>query len=162
MRKLEDLSTIQRDDFEEITRCLASGIPLVATYHTGIRRSQLRYCQIYKSPSRYQKSKSPSGPQGSESSTSPSESQDSGKRSKYYGHAVVIIGALMEYGAAYVYFVSSWSKLFCARRNKRGKVVRGGIGKIRLSDLTKNLVKVSQPHMTGNISRSIKCHSSEK
>ena len=102
---------------------------MVATYLPGKRRSRLRYCQIYKSPplSRFKQ-----------------------KRANENGHAVVLIGAGMKGGCQFFYFLNSWGKKFCARRNVSGEIVTGGIGKIRATDLTKNVIRLSHPDEEGN------------
>uniref|UniRef100_A0A0D9XHD3 Peptidase C1A papain C-terminal domain-containing protein n=1 Tax=Leersia perrieri TaxID=77586 RepID=A0A0D9XHD3_9ORYZ len=123
-----DVSTIPRDDFERICHNLAEGIPLIATYIAGERRSHLRYCQIYKAPPQF-------GPDG--------------KRLEQLGHAVVLIGAGMKRGRRFFYFMSSWGEKFCPRKNKQGEIVTSGIGKLRETDLTKNVVRLSLPSETG-------------
>lgn len=45
--------------------------------------------------------------------------------------------------------MNSWGKKFCARKNKKGEIVTGGIGKLKMEDLTKNLIKLSAPNETG-------------
>jgi hypothetical protein len=127
--QLEDLSTIPRDDFSSIMDCMAEGVPFIGTYLVGKRRSKLKYCQIYKSPpiSRFRE-----------------------KRAKMRGHAVVLIGGGMDKGKKHFYCVNSWDKVFCPRKNTEGEIMKGGIGKIRACDLTKNVIKLSQPERTGN------------
>uniref|UniRef100_A0ACD5W4B9 Uncharacterized protein n=1 Tax=Avena sativa TaxID=4498 RepID=A0ACD5W4B9_AVESA len=125
--QLEDLSTIPRDDFSSIIDCLAEGVPFVATYLAGKRRSKLKYCQIYKSPPR---------------------SRYAQKKVKRTGHAVLLIGGGMDMGRKFFFCVNSWNTKFCPRRNSRGEIIKGGIGKIRASDLTKNVIKLSRPEKT--------------
>jgi hypothetical protein len=127
--RLEDISTIPRDDFSSIMDCLAEGIPFVATYLAGKRRNKLKYCQIYKSPPR---------------------SRYTQKRAERKGHAVVLIGGGMKEGRKFFYGVSSWNTAFCPRRNTKGEIIKGGIGKLQACDLTKNVIKISQPEKTGN------------
>jgi hypothetical protein len=57
----------------------------------------------------------------------------------------------MEKGKRDYYFLSSCNKRFCPRRNKNGVIIRGGIGKIRVEDLTKNVIKLSPPNESGNL-----------
>ncbi|CAL4989442.1 unnamed protein product [Urochloa decumbens] len=123
-----DVSSIPRDAFENICHAMAEGIPLVATYLVGKARGRVPYCKSYKSPSLR---------------------RIRDKKGKEIGHAVVLIGAGMQKGKLYFYFLNSWTKRFCARRNKKGEIIRGGIGKIRESDLTKNVIKLSPPHEAG-------------
>ncbi|KAL6592046.1 hypothetical protein ACP70R_049632 [Stipagrostis hirtigluma subsp. patula] len=117
-----DVSTIPRNSFEKICQSLAEGVPFVATYLAGKRRNRMRYCQIYKSPS---------------------EKRIEDKKAPRLGHAVVLIGAGMKKGKRYFYFLSSWGNKFCPRKNKKGETVKGGIGKLRVKDLTKNVVSLS-------------------
>ncbi|CAL4985758.1 unnamed protein product [Urochloa decumbens] len=123
-----DVSSIPRDAFENICHAMAEGIPLVATYLVGKAQGRVPYCKSYKSPSLR---------------------RNRDKKGKEIGHAVVLIGAGMQKGKLYFYFLNSWTKRFCARRNKKGEIIRGGIGKIRESDLTKNVIKLSPPHEAG-------------
>uniref|UniRef100_A0A0E0M533 Peptidase C1A papain C-terminal domain-containing protein n=1 Tax=Oryza punctata TaxID=4537 RepID=A0A0E0M533_ORYPU len=127
-----DVSTIPRDDFQTICQNLAEGIPMVATYIPGKRRSLLRYCQIYKSP------RSKSGEK---------------QLQAQIGHAVVLIGAGMKRGRLFFYFLNSWGEKFCPRKNNQGEILTGGIGKLREDDLTKNVVRLSPPGETGGTRR---------
>lgn len=128
--KAPDVSTVPRDSFEKICQTLAEGTPFVGTYLAGKRRSCLPYCKIYKSP-RLATIKA--------------------KKAQEIGHAVVIIGAGMKKGKKYFYFLNSWGKKFCPRKNKKGETVKGGIGKLRAEDLTKNLVKLCPPDQIGKL-----------
>lgn len=123
-----DFSTIPRDDFELICHTLAEGIPLVATYWAGKRRSYVGYCKRYKSPPEHRYGE---------------------KGAVHIGHAVVLIGAGMKKGKRFFYFLNSWGKKFCPRKNKRGETIAGGIGKIAEGDLTKNVVRLSHPNESG-------------
>uniref|UniRef100_A0A0E0M524 Peptidase C1A papain C-terminal domain-containing protein n=1 Tax=Oryza punctata TaxID=4537 RepID=A0A0E0M524_ORYPU len=125
---VEDVSTVPRDDFEQICCYLANGYPMVATSLAGKRRSDLRYCQIYKPPhlSRFLE-----------------------KKSKLIGHAVVLIGAGIKNGKRFFYYLNSWGKGFCSRKNNLGEILTGGIGKLKDTDLTKNVVMLSRPNEEG-------------
>ncbi|KAL6870912.1 hypothetical protein ACP4OV_014760 [Aristida adscensionis] len=121
--KAADVSTIPADSFEEICEAMADGVTFIATYLAGKRRSHLRYCQIYKSPS---------------------QQRIKEKNGKKLGHAVVLVGAGMKGGKKYFYFLNSWGNKFCPRKNKKGETIRAGIGKLRAEDLTKNVVRLHQ------------------
>ncbi|XP_039776037.1 uncharacterized protein LOC120643664 isoform X3 [Panicum virgatum] len=55
----------------------------------------------------------------------------------------------MKKGKQFFYFLNSWGKKFCPRKNKRGETIAGGIGKIAEGDLTKNVVRLSHPNESG-------------
>lgn len=81
---------------------------------------------------------------------SPHEFRYSEKGAEHIGHAVVLIGAGMKNGRRFFYFLNSWGKKFCPRKNKRGETITGGIGKIQEEDLTKNVIMLSHPNESGN------------
>jgi hypothetical protein len=50
-------------------------------------------------------------------------------------HAIVLVGAGRSKGVDYFHFLNSWNPTYCTPITKEGKVRRGGIGKVRASDV---------------------------
>lgn len=71
-------------------------------------------------------------------------------RQRYiHAHAVVLVGAGRKKrkdgkkGRLYYYFLNSWER-FCVRKNKRGKIISHGIGKVDATRLLRNVIRVSR------------------
>ncbi|CAN6309765.1 unnamed protein product [Urochloa humidicola] len=111
--RIASCKRLDRDDFVEICTAIADG-PVVAVFDTGKDLEFLSYGQVYSAP----------GPH-----------KFLAKDVEHVSHAVVLVGAGRREGHEYFYFLNSWGTGFCCRFTDQGRLVPGGIGIIRASDI---------------------------
>ncbi|KAK1663524.1 hypothetical protein QYE76_051683 [Lolium multiflorum] len=120
--KIGETITIPAGNFSAICEAIANGFPVVAFINGGKKLEHLKFGQVYKAPS-----------------------DEKFKRKGFRHvetHAIVLVGAGRSKGVDYFHFLSSWSPMYCLRMSKDRKISRGGIGKVRASDVLPDPIMV--------------------
>lgn len=126
--KIGDISSIPKDEYEQICEELADGVPLLATFLLGGSFEELGYCQIYCPPNKSDVYRC---------CTQSPEAHEHGY------HTVVLIGVATNGEQRGFYFVNSeglWCPRFMLEQDKT--VEQYGVAKLVESGLTDNVIKL--------------------